>query len=231
MLFLSRKLISQKLKTQPLNSYQQLAKRLQHRPTYSAFKYLKLSSIIISSALLSSCFHLFEAAKTPLPIDVVLNESGKPVFYVDRYSLIKRYGIRGILITKGNTSACELTQSENTEKETIWGYEMATPVQEGVTLSQQILDELPKEITYGIIPPKVNQEVVALEKNTLYHANLSIVISRYSEVHSFRKGGLIFIIDDKGELLSKDLNAMCDLKKSLEKKKNQTANSSIVHNY
>ena len=176
---------------------------------------VRVSGIVALSAILSSCFQIFESDQSLLPIDVVLNKAGTPVFYVDRHSLLKRYGIRGVLITKDNVSACELEKQKQGERSTVWGYEITTTAEEGDTLNQQNLDEFPKEIAYGVIPPQMNQEVTDLEKNTIYHADVSVIVSSSSKVDSFRKGDLVFTIDNKGELISKDLQAMCVQEKAL----------------
>lgn len=175
----------------------------------------RVSGVVALSTILSSCFHVFETEQTLLPVDVVINKTGTPIFYVDRYSLVSRYGIRGVLITKDEVSACELGKNKQGERSTVWGYEISTFIEEGDTLDQKNLEEFPKEIAYGVIPPTMNQEVTTLEKNTIYHADVSVVVSRSSKVESFRRGGLVFTIDDKGEIISKDLQAMCDLEKSL----------------
>ena len=44
---------------------------------------------------------------------------------------------------------------------------------------------------------------------------MSIVVSHSSKVDSFRRGDLVFTIDSKDEIISRDLQAMCDLEKAL----------------
>ncbi len=177
--------------------------------------FVRVSGVVAISAILSSCFHDLETTQSLLPVDVAFNKEGTPVFYVDRHSFIKRYGIRGVLITKDNVSACELENNKQSDRATVWGYEITTSIEEGDTLNQQNLDEFPKEIIYGVIPPKMNQDVTTLEKNIIYHADVSIVFSHSSKVDSFRRGDLVFIIDSKDEIISRDLQAMCDLEKAL----------------
>ena len=126
--------------------------------------FVRVSGVVAISAILSSCFHDLETTQSLLPVDVAFNKEGTPVFYVDRHSFIKRYGIRGVLITKDNVSACELENKKQSDRSTVWGYEITTSVEEGDTLNQKNLDEFPKEIIYGVIPPKMNQEVANLRK-------------------------------------------------------------------
>ncbi len=177
--------------------------------------FVRVSGVVAISAILSSCFQGLETTQSLLPIDVALNKEGTPVFYVDRHSFVKRYGIRGVLITQDNVSACELENKKQSDRATVWGYEITTSIEEGDILNQKNLDEFPKEITYGVIPPKMNQEVATLEKNTIYHADVSVVVSSSSKVDSFRRGDLIFTIDSKGGIVSRDIQAMCDLEKAL----------------